>query len=87
MKQGIDVLRGLRYKVRMMDIPIYVPSYFYGDNMSVVHNTSKSESVLKKKCNSFCHHAVHESVAMGESLVGHVPSKENVADLTTKVHG
>ena len=27
---------------------------------------------------------MHESVAMEESLVGHIPSKENVADLMTK---
>ena len=30
-------------------------------------------------------HAVHESAALGNSLVGHIPSIENVADLVTKV--
>ena len=53
--------------------------------MSVVHNTSRQESVLRKKSNSACYHAVHESVARGESLVGHIHSKENVAYLMTKV--
>ena len=33
MKQGIDALRGLRYKLRMMDIPLSGPSHIYGDNM------------------------------------------------------
>ena len=71
-----------------MGIPISGPSYIYGDNMSVIHNTSRPELVLRKKSNSVCYHAVHESVAMGESLVGHIPSKENIADLLTKVlHG
>ena len=83
MKQGIDALRGLIYKLMMMGIPIVGPSYIYGDNMSVVHNTSKSESDLRKKSNTFCYHAVHESVALGESLVGHLPSKDNVTDLMT----
>ena len=69
MKQGINTLQGLRYKLRMMGIPISCPSYIYGDNMSVVHNTSRPESVLRKKSNSVCYHAVHQSVAMGESLV------------------
>ena len=69
----------------MMGIPISGPSYIYGDNMSVIHNSSRPESVLRKKSNSVCYHAVHESVAMGESLVGHIPSKENIADLLTKV--
>ena len=56
--------------------------------MLVVHNTSRPKSVLRKKSNSVCYHTVFESVAMGESLVGYIPSKENVADLMTKVlHG
>ena len=87
MKQCIDALQGLRYKLRMMGAPISGPSYVYGDKMSVIH-TSRPESVLRKKSNSVCYHAVHESVTMGESLVGHIPSKENIADLLTKVlHG
>ena len=53
--------------------------------MSVVHNTSIPESFLRKKTNSVCNHAVHESVAMGESLVRYMPSKENDADLMTKI--
>ena len=85
MKQGIDALRGLRYKLRMMDIPISGLSYIYGDNMSVVHNISRPKSDLRKKSNSVCYHTVHESVPMGESLVGHIPCKENIADLMEKV--
>ena len=69
----------------MMGISTSGPSYIYGDNMSVIHNSSRPESFLRKKSNSVCYHAVHESVAMNESLVGHIPSKENVADLLTKV--
>ena len=85
MKQGIYALRGLRYKLRMIGIPISGPSYIYGDNMPVVPNTSRPESVLRKKSMLVCCHAVHESVLMGEFLIGHIPSKENVADLRTKV--
>ena len=85
MKQGIDALQGLRYKLRMIGIPISGPFYIYGDNMSVIHNTFRPELVLRKKSNSVCYHAVHESVAMGESLVGHIPNKKNTAALLTKV--
>ena len=88
MKQGIDALRGLRYKLRMMDVSISSPLSIYGDNMSVVHDTSKPESALRKKSNSVCQHTVHESIAMGGFLVGHIPSKKNVADLMTNIlHG
>ena len=69
MKQGIDALRALRYKLRMLGIPIFGPSYVYDDNISVVHNKSRLESVLRKKSNSVCYHTVHESVAMGDSLL------------------
>ena len=84
MEQSINALRGLRYQLRM-GILISGPSYIYGDNMSVVHNTSRPESVLRKKSNSVCYHTVSELVAIEKSLVGHITSKENVTDLMTKV--
>ena len=68
-----------------MVIPISSPSYIYGDNMLVVYNTSRQESVIGRKENEGCYHAVCESVAVGESLVGHIPSKENVTDLMMNV--
>ena len=85
MKTGIDTLRGLRYKLRMMGVPISGPTYIYGDNMSVINNATKPESTLKKKSNSICYHAIRESVAMDESRITHIPTTENCADLATKV--
>ena len=46
---------------------------------------SQPVSTLRKKSNSICYHAVRESVAIGELLMGNVPSKLNLADLLTKV--
>jgi hypothetical protein len=85
MKNGIDTCRGLRYKLRMMGVALSGPTFVYGDNMSVVHNTQMPESILKKKSNSICYHAVRESAAMGESIIGHVPSLDNPACICTKV--
>ena len=59
----------------MMGISISGPSYIYGDIMSVIHNMSQPELLHRKRGNSVCYHAVPESVAMDESLVGHIPSK------------
>jgi hypothetical protein len=64
MKNGIETCRGLRYKLIMMGVALSGPTFVSGDNMSVVHNTQRSESVLKKKSNSICYHAVRESAAM-----------------------
>jgi hypothetical protein len=84
MKNSIETTRGLRYKLSMMGVAIDGPTYVYGDNMSMVHNTQRPESVLKKKSNAICYHAVRESAAMGESIIGHIPSVNNPADICTK---
>ena len=68
-----------------MYVPIDGPMYMYCDNMSVVHNTTAPESMLKKKLNSMAYHAVREAVAMGEILIAYVSTNDNVADLLTKV--
>jgi hypothetical protein len=85
MKHGIETLRGLRYKLRMMGVPLTGPSFIYGDNKSQVTNSSRPELTLKKKCNAVCHHAIREPVAMGESLITHIPTQFNLADFLTKV--
>jgi hypothetical protein len=85
MKNGIETCRGMRYKFRMMGVVLSGPTFVYGDNMSVVQNTQRPESVLKKKSISICYHAVCESAAMLESISGHVPSVENTANICTKV--
>jgi hypothetical protein len=85
MKTAVEVLRGLRYKLRMMGIRISGPTYGFGDNLSVIRNTSMPESVLRKKNNSICYHAVREAAAMGEIWTTHESGLTNPADLFTKV--
>jgi hypothetical protein len=85
MKHGIETLRGLRYKLQMMGVPLTGPSFIYGDNKSQVTNSTRPESTLKKKCHSVCYHAIRKSVAMGESLITHIPTQLNLADFLTRV--
>ena len=80
MKVGIETLHVIQYKLRMMGIPISGASYVFGDIMSVIGNTSKPESTLKKKYNMIANHAIHESVAMGKTLTTHIRSENNPAD-------
>ena len=54
MKQDINTLRGLTYNLRMIAIPISGPFYIYGDHLSIVQDTFKPKSVLRKKRNSVC---------------------------------
>ena len=69
MKTAMEVNRGLRYKLKTIGVPIDGPTYVFCDNQSVESNTSKAESVLKKKSNSIAYHAVREAVAMKENLI------------------
>jgi hypothetical protein len=84
MKHGIKTLRGLRYKIRTMGIPLSGSTYIYGNNKSQVTNSSRPELTVKKKCNSICYHAIRESVAMGETLLTHIRTGEKLAAFLTK---
>jgi hypothetical protein len=44
MKNGIETCSGLRYKLRMMGVTLSGPTFVYGDNMSIVHNTQRPAS-------------------------------------------
>ena len=60
----------------------------YGDNKSVLYNTTLPESTLKNKRNSIAYHYVIEGVATGEWISGYEPTDTNVSDLlTTPVPG
>ena len=52
MKQCTEYIRGLRYKLRMMGIPCEGPAFVYGNNQSVLANTTIPDSTLKKKSQS-----------------------------------
>ena len=77
MKTGVEALRGIRYKLRMMGVPLTRPTYVYGYKISVIYNISQPESTLKKKSNSICYHAVRESVASVECLTTHCKTGDN----------
>ena len=84
MKTAVELVEGLRYKLRMMGVPLDGPTYIKADNMSVVHNCSNPASMLKKKSNSIAYHYVRERCAAGVCSVTYVPTKDNVADMLTK---
>ena len=85
MKTGVEALRAIRYKLRMMVVPLTGPTYVYDYNMSVIYNTSRPELTLKKKINYICYHAVQKSVASGKCLTTHCKTGDNYSDMMTKV--
>lgn len=85
MKNAIEALRALRYKLQMMGVPVSMPSFVIGDNISVIMNSSVPESTLCKKNHAIMYHTIYESVAMGESTITYVPTDNNLSDILTKV--
>ena len=84
MKRCCEYVRGLRYKLRMMGIPVEAPTYVFGDNQAVLANITMSHSTLKKKSSSVAYHFVHEGVAKDEWRVTYLNTHFNPADLLTK---
>ena len=58
--------------------------YVYGDSKSAITNSTQPESILKKKNNFICYHAVRESVTMDESLITQIGTADNLSNLMTK---
>jgi hypothetical protein len=77
----------MRYKLRALGVPIVGSCLLFGDNKSMVLNTTVPSSMLKKKHNAIAYHRVREAVAAAVVEIIHVDSKENLADILTKPLG
>ena len=84
MKTAVEMVEGLRYKLRMMGIAVDGKTYVKADNMSVIHNCSNPASQLKKKSNSIAYHYVRERCAAGVCGISYIPTQDNLADMFTK---
>ena len=81
---AVETILEMRYKLRMLGVPIKQSSLLLGDNMSVVLNTTVPSSPLKKKHLGCAYNRVREAIAAGIVDFAHVPSEENLADIFTK---
>ena len=84
MKTAVEMIEGLRYKLRMMGVPIDGPCNVKADNMSMIRNSSVPESQLKKKSNSIAYHYVREKAAAQVIIVNYEPTDTDIADMLTK---
>ena len=84
MKACCEYLRGYKCRLQMMDMPCEGPSHIYGDNQSVLCNTTMPDSTLKKKSQSIAYHLIREGAARDEWRITYVNTLVNEADLLTK---
>ena len=82
---AIEMIEGLRYKLRMMGVPIDGPCDVFCDNEGVVKNVSRPESPIKKKHNSIAYHKARESIAAGTIRIAKEDGVTNIADILTKL--
>ncbi len=83
MKQATEYVRGLRYKLRMMGMTVDEPTFVFGNNQSVLANTTAPASTLKKKSNAIAYHFVREGCACDEWRTAYINTNDNIADLLT----
>jgi hypothetical protein len=84
MRVAVEAVLERRYKLRMMGIQIEDTTNVLSDNQAVVINTQFPSSNLKKKHNAVAYHKCREAVAAGIVRTGHIPSKDNIADVLTE---
>ena len=86
-RMAVETILEMRYKLRMLGVPIEETSVLMGDNMSVILNTTLPSSILKKKHNACAYHRIREAIAAQIVDFRHVNSEDNIADILTKPLG
>ena len=81
---AVEMVEGLRYKLRMMGVQVDGPTNVFCDNTAVVMSTTKPKSTLKKKHNAIAYHRVREAQAAGVIQIAKEDGNMNLADVLTK---
>ena len=83
-RMATELAMEYRYAVRMMGVEVDGPVHMFGDNNSVIINTTLPSSMLKKKHQSIAYHMVRMAKASRVISFKYTPSASNWADVMTK---
>ena len=84
---GVEQLIDLRTTLRYLGVPIISKSYMFGDNNSVIMNSTIPTSNLKKRHNALSYHKVREAICGKYIAYYKIPSENNYGDLMSKHNG
>ena len=84
MKNAVEMIEALRYKLRMFGAPIDGPTNIFCDSGAVCANTTRPESTLTKKHHSIAYHRRREAVAAGTVRLSKEHTSTKLADSFTK---
>ena len=85
MKNAVELIEALRYKLCMFKVPIDGPTNIFCDDEAVNNNCSDPTSMLNKKHDSIAYHRNHEVVAAGTCRITKEDTDTNLSDLFTKL--
>ena len=83
-RQATEQIMDLRYTLRSFGVPLDGPSWMFGDNQSVVTQSTLPHSTLSKRWNALSYHRVREAIAGGWLRFEHIAGTDNPADILTK---
>jgi hypothetical protein len=83
-KITIEMVDGLRYKLRMMGSEVSGSTAMFCDNESMVKSSKCPESTLQKKHNAIAYHRVREAQAAKILAILHIARTATSVDIFTK---
>ena len=85
LKNGVELVEALRYKLRTFFTHIEGATKIYCDNEAVHKNFSIPESTLRNKHHSIAYHRNRESVAAGTCRITKEDLTTNLSDLFSNI--
>ena len=85
MKNAIELVTAIRYKLRMFGVPVEGPTDMFCNNEVVYKSSSTPDSVLRKNHHSVAYHKCCEAVASGICRISKEDTDTNLADIFTRV--
>jgi hypothetical protein len=82
-----DIAMEFRYTIRMMGFALDGPVNMFGDNQSVIINTTIPSSQLKNKIHACAYHGIRKMISCRAIRFMHCQSTLNAADVLTKPLG
>jgi hypothetical protein len=86
-KQAVEQIMALRMSLRYLGVEVHGATYLFGDNGSVVTNSSIPESPLRKRHQALAYHFTREAIAAKVVDFRHLPGTLNPADILSKHWG
>jgi hypothetical protein len=86
-RSAVDQIVDIRTTLRYFGVPIKGKTHMFGDNQSVVTNSTIPHSVLNKRHQALAYHRVREAVASDMISFHHIDGTKNPADIMSKIWG